>query len=256
MNRTAKIATGGLCIGGLITLLYATKSKPAQKYSCPFCPEVFDTYEQLLEHMANEHPGEEPPPEPSWEAEVSMKVPSWLSTGWPRSKWWVYREEQVRTSGPGLIPAYSTDWECDTGWNEVHVTKPYECIGKVIETWVDSFSYTKVTVTNVRPYGLAIGFEIWIEEHIFGLDDANVRAHLQAEIPIGVPLTLISHGVDMTSCFNELELVGAADITHTWVHAREPNRLFARLILNDFDLFADTMLKYEWLDILIDLALS
>ncbi len=40
---------------------------PPEGYVCPYCPAVFDTYEELVTHCQSEHPGERIPLPISWE---------------------------------------------------------------------------------------------------------------------------------------------------------------------------------------------
>lgn len=58
------IAIGvGLALIGLaaVGLAYALTRVPPTVYTCPFCDEPFDTYEDLLNHIESDHPGEAPP---------------------------------------------------------------------------------------------------------------------------------------------------------------------------------------------------
>lgn len=40
---------------------------PPEGYACPYCPQSFSTYEELVSHVTTEHPGERIPLPIEWE---------------------------------------------------------------------------------------------------------------------------------------------------------------------------------------------
>lgn len=50
----------GAAIGGIAYMI--SRAAPPTVYHCPYCGATFDTYEDLVAHIQNEHPGEEVPP--------------------------------------------------------------------------------------------------------------------------------------------------------------------------------------------------
>lgn len=69
LSKEQKVGVG-LGIFGLITAIVAAtraKAAPPGKYCCPYCSECFDTYEELVDHVKSEHPGERIPIEITWD---------------------------------------------------------------------------------------------------------------------------------------------------------------------------------------------
>lgn len=67
------IIVGGLGLGlaavlGFAALAWAAPpTPPPEGYVCPYCPEIFATYEELVAHVQSEHPGERIPLPIIWE---------------------------------------------------------------------------------------------------------------------------------------------------------------------------------------------
>lgn len=57
----AILGVGGL-VFGVVKLVEAKK-----EYCCPYCPECFATYEELVEHVKTVHPGERIPLPIEWD---------------------------------------------------------------------------------------------------------------------------------------------------------------------------------------------
>ncbi|GAI92383.1 unnamed protein product [marine sediment metagenome] len=54
-------------IFGIRQLTKAAPSPPPGEYCCPYCAECFDTYEELVDHIKTEHPGERIPLPIEWD---------------------------------------------------------------------------------------------------------------------------------------------------------------------------------------------
>lgn len=71
MALTKKQKVGaGLGIFGLITAVVAAtraKAAPPLEYCCPYCPWCFATYEELVDHVRDVHPGERIPLPIEWD---------------------------------------------------------------------------------------------------------------------------------------------------------------------------------------------
>lgn len=69
----AVVIGGGLLLGlGALLGVYALAqaappTPPPEGYPCPYCPEVFDTFEELAEHIRIDHPGERIPIHIVWQ---------------------------------------------------------------------------------------------------------------------------------------------------------------------------------------------
>lgn len=65
------VIAGGLGIAavlGLAALAWAAPpTPPPEGWGCPYCPDVFATYEELVAHVTSEHPGERIPLPIEWE---------------------------------------------------------------------------------------------------------------------------------------------------------------------------------------------
>jgi len=60
---------GGL-VGAGLAILGITKAKaaaPPPEYCCPYCPGCFATYEELVGHVKDVHPGERIPLPIEWD---------------------------------------------------------------------------------------------------------------------------------------------------------------------------------------------
>lgn len=44
----------------------APPTPPPEGYVCPYCGDPFDTYQELVDHVTTEHPGERIPLEIEW----------------------------------------------------------------------------------------------------------------------------------------------------------------------------------------------
>lgn len=50
-----------------VAICALARAAPPKVYSCPYCPDTFSTYEELVEHVQSVHPGERIPIEIVWE---------------------------------------------------------------------------------------------------------------------------------------------------------------------------------------------
>ena len=59
----------GVALVGLVGLIIygLTRAAPPTEYCCPYCPDCFSTFEELVEHVQSEHPGERIPLPIEWE---------------------------------------------------------------------------------------------------------------------------------------------------------------------------------------------
>ncbi len=46
---------------------YSGEGPPPGGYHCPYCSETFDSYDELVEHIQTEHPGERIPIDIIWQ---------------------------------------------------------------------------------------------------------------------------------------------------------------------------------------------
>lgn len=70
MRKAGFIVLGGIVISGVLVYLSTRKAKaapPPEGYVCPYCDQVFLTYENLVAHVQSVHPGERIPIDISWE---------------------------------------------------------------------------------------------------------------------------------------------------------------------------------------------
>ena len=51
---------------GLLFVVQMVGAAPPKAYVCPYCGESFATYEELVQHVQTEHPGERIPIEIIW----------------------------------------------------------------------------------------------------------------------------------------------------------------------------------------------
>lgn len=58
---------GIAAVVGIYALAGAAPPVPPEGYPCPYCPDTFSTYEELVEHVQSVHPGERIPIEIIWE---------------------------------------------------------------------------------------------------------------------------------------------------------------------------------------------
>lgn len=67
------VVIGGLGLGlaaalAVFALTWAAPpTPPPEGYPCPYCPDTFSTYEELVAHVQSEHPGERIPLPIEWE---------------------------------------------------------------------------------------------------------------------------------------------------------------------------------------------
>jgi len=67
-KKRTGIAIGlGLLAGAGIALAISAGGAPPGEWNCPYCPATFDTYEELVAHVEQEHPGERIPLPIEWE---------------------------------------------------------------------------------------------------------------------------------------------------------------------------------------------
>lgn len=70
-RKISPLVIGGVAAGitAAIALgIYAmAREAPPTEYCCPYCPDCFSTFEQLVEHVQSEHPGERIPLPIEWE---------------------------------------------------------------------------------------------------------------------------------------------------------------------------------------------
>lgn len=59
------VGLGLLTLGGI--LYFTRRAEAAPRYCCPYCAECFDTYEELVNHVKTEHPGERIPLPIEWD---------------------------------------------------------------------------------------------------------------------------------------------------------------------------------------------
>jgi len=68
LSKNQKI---GIAVGGLLTfggiLYFTSRVRAAGEYCCPYCAQCFDTYEELVDHVRTEHPGERIPLPIDWD---------------------------------------------------------------------------------------------------------------------------------------------------------------------------------------------
>ena len=58
----------GIGIASAVALYaLARAAAPPKVYPCPYCPDTFPTYEELVEHVQSVHPGERIPIDIIWE---------------------------------------------------------------------------------------------------------------------------------------------------------------------------------------------
>jgi len=60
-------AAGGLGLGLWAFLSRKAKAVPPGVYTCPHCGLTFSTYDELVAHVQNTHPGERIPIDIHWE---------------------------------------------------------------------------------------------------------------------------------------------------------------------------------------------
>lgn len=63
LSKEQKVGVG-LGIVGLITAIVAAtraKAAPPGEYCCPYCTDCFPTYQELVDHVRDVHPGERIP---------------------------------------------------------------------------------------------------------------------------------------------------------------------------------------------------
>lgn len=67
-GQKVAIAFGIILTIGL-TAYFATRAEaaPPAEFCCPYCSECFATYEELVDHVQTEHPGERIPIPISWD---------------------------------------------------------------------------------------------------------------------------------------------------------------------------------------------
>jgi uncharacterized Zn-finger protein len=58
----------GIGIASAVALYaIARAAAPPKPYACPYCPDTFSTYEDLVDHVQSVHPGERIPIDIIWE---------------------------------------------------------------------------------------------------------------------------------------------------------------------------------------------
>ncbi|MBA7716958.1 hypothetical protein ES703_126043 [subsurface metagenome] len=57
----------GLALAVAAVAWAAPPTPPPEGYPCPYCPMVFDTFEELVAHVQSEHPGERIPIHIIWQ---------------------------------------------------------------------------------------------------------------------------------------------------------------------------------------------
>lgn len=57
----------GIGFAAAIGIYALARAAPPKVYSCPYCPDTFSTYEELVEHVQSVHPGERIPIDIIWE---------------------------------------------------------------------------------------------------------------------------------------------------------------------------------------------
>ncbi len=57
----------GLGLVAALGIAALAMAAPPEGYPCPYCPETFDTYEDLVAHVQTEHPGERIPIHIIWQ---------------------------------------------------------------------------------------------------------------------------------------------------------------------------------------------
>ena len=65
MDKKVGIAVGLAAVVAGAVILLAKGAEPAE-YPCPYCPEVFATYEELTAHVQTAHPGQRIPIDIIW----------------------------------------------------------------------------------------------------------------------------------------------------------------------------------------------
>jgi len=68
----AVLLIGGAAAAAAAALYFATRAKaapppPPEGYVCPYCGATFATYEELVAHVQQYHPGERIPIEITWQ---------------------------------------------------------------------------------------------------------------------------------------------------------------------------------------------
>lgn len=69
-NAKTGIVVGGLGLltfGGILYFASRAGAAPPEGYCCPYCSECFATYEELVDHVKTEHPGERIPLPIEWD---------------------------------------------------------------------------------------------------------------------------------------------------------------------------------------------
>lgn len=67
LTKKQKVGAG-LGIFGLITVVVVTRAKAAPlEYCCPYCSICFATYQELVDHVRDVHPGERIPLPIEWD---------------------------------------------------------------------------------------------------------------------------------------------------------------------------------------------
>ncbi len=73
-RRISPWVVGGIVAGvagaaavGIYAFARAAPPPPPEGYPCPYCPESFDTYEELVAHIQEKHPGERIPIHIIWQ---------------------------------------------------------------------------------------------------------------------------------------------------------------------------------------------
>jgi len=70
MAKLTKEQKTGLGILGALAAIFGikqlTKAAPPTEYTCPYCEATFSTYEELVAHVKEIHPGERIPIEIWW----------------------------------------------------------------------------------------------------------------------------------------------------------------------------------------------
>ncbi len=57
----------GLGLAAVVGITALAWAAPPVGYPCPYCPETFDTYEDLVAHVQSVHPGERIPIHIIWQ---------------------------------------------------------------------------------------------------------------------------------------------------------------------------------------------
>ena len=66
MKNKAPVIIAGLVIGGILVYALTQRAEAAEGYPCPYCDQIFPTYEELVAHVTTEHPGDRLPIKIIW----------------------------------------------------------------------------------------------------------------------------------------------------------------------------------------------